>query len=293
MNFDEIIDAKRKNCANKIVDWKKRNLIFEDTYQKFRKFNNTLARDIVVALMTGKDMLENKEIKSIDELIHLIKVDSPNETLMQMLSIISGNLGRKNHHIRKTAHNFRKMVCEINGDNSIDIIGSHYCLAGKATADLNDLEKKQLKLTALIAESIFEQVLHNFDYINERGEYLQPPVFTLRVVKGGDCDDLSMLLCSLWESIGFETTLNFIPGHVYPGVKLVIATSKGKAEIFNVPADPTEKRFSIFTLSYALCAGNMDYRKELHEFYNAECFTVPPIEYPVFNEVKDFGRDYL
>lgn len=40
----------------------------------------------------------------------------------------------------------------------------------------------------------------NCYYINEPGERLQDPIYTLKV-KHGDCDDMSLLLCCLFESV--------------------------------------------------------------------------------------------
>ena len=45
-------------------------------------------------------------------------------------------------------------------------------------------------------------------------DFLQFPYQTL-MYRGGDCDDLSILVCSLLESIGIETAFITIPGHIY------------------------------------------------------------------------------
>lgn len=46
----------------------------------------------------------------------------------------------------------------------------------------------------------------NVYYINEPGERLQDPLYTLKV-KYGDCDDLALLLCALFESVKLEWKL--------------------------------------------------------------------------------------
>jgi len=46
----------------------------------------------------------------------------------------------------------------------------------------------------------------NCYYINEPGERLQDPIYTLKV-KYGDCDDMALLLCSMFESIKLEWKL--------------------------------------------------------------------------------------
>lgn len=46
----------------------------------------------------------------------------------------------------------------------------------------------------------------NCYYVNEPGERLQDPLYTLRV-KYGDCDDMALLLCAMFESIKLEWKL--------------------------------------------------------------------------------------
>ena len=45
-------------------------------------------------------------------------------------------------------------------------------------------------------------------------DFLQFPYQTL-MYRGGDCDDLSILVCSLLESVGIRTAFITIPGHIY------------------------------------------------------------------------------
>ena len=46
----------------------------------------------------------------------------------------------------------------------------------------------------------------NCYYVNEPGERLQDPLYTLKV-KYGDCDDMALLLCALFESVKLEWKL--------------------------------------------------------------------------------------
>ncbi|MCQ2597958.1 MAG: hypothetical protein MJ181_08925 [Treponema sp.] len=45
-------------------------------------------------------------------------------------------------------------------------------------------------------------------------DFLQFPFQTLRF-RGGDCDDLSILYCSLLETLGIESAFITVPGHIY------------------------------------------------------------------------------
>ena len=50
------------------------------------------------------------------------------------------------------------------------------------------------------ADALLKWVQQNIAYLNEPGETLQDPGYTLRV-KHGDCDDMAILLAALYESI--------------------------------------------------------------------------------------------
>ena len=58
----------------------------------------------------------------------------------------------------------------------------------------------------------------NVYYINEPGERLQDPLYTLRV-KYGDCDDMALLLCSFFEAIKLEWRLVLSGHHKRTGAK--------------------------------------------------------------------------
>jgi len=66
------------------------------------------------------------------------------------------------------------------------------------------------------AKSLFFFVRDKFNYVSDplRYEYIKSPRESLSA-KGGDCDDASVLLANLLESIGITTRFVFIPGHVY------------------------------------------------------------------------------
>jgi hypothetical protein len=50
-------------------------------------------------------------------------------------------------------------------------------------------------------------------------DFLQFPIQTLEY-KAGDCDDLTILYCALFESIGIPTAFITVPGHIYMAIKL-------------------------------------------------------------------------
>lgn len=68
--------------------------------------------------------------------------------------------------------------------------------------------------------AIFKWVTENVEYRKDpdgswgNGDYIQPPLQTIESL-AGDCDDSSILLASLLESLGIKTYLIFIPRHVF------------------------------------------------------------------------------
>ncbi|PIZ51760.1 hypothetical protein COY27_02455 [Candidatus Woesearchaeota archaeon CG_4_10_14_0_2_um_filter_33_13] len=81
------------------------------------------------------------------------------------------------------------------------------------------------------AKAIFYFVQKNFNYVNDplAFEYFKTPQESLKS-DVGDCDDTSILLSSLLQSIGLQTRFVFVPNHVYVQVKLSEAISAYKEE---------------------------------------------------------------
>ncbi|MBT6774577.1 hypothetical protein HOA91_04355 [Candidatus Woesearchaeota archaeon] len=81
------------------------------------------------------------------------------------------------------------------------------------------------------AKAMFYFVQKNFNYLNDplAFEYFKTPQESLKS-DSGDCDDSSILLSSLLQSIGLQTRFVFVPGHVYVQVKLSEAVSAYKTE---------------------------------------------------------------
>lgn len=59
-------------------------------------------------------------------------------------------------------------------------------------------------------------------------DFLQFPRETLRY-KAGDCDDLTLLYCALLESVGVETALVTVPGHIYMAFSLDMQDSEARS----------------------------------------------------------------
>lgn len=105
---------------------------------------------------------------------------------------------------------------------------------------LSSLDKKQDRIETvtifLNAMALFESLMPlGIKYVKDptspaietdKGEaaldFLQFPLETL-AYKAGDCDDLTVLFCTLLESVGIETALISTRGHIYPAFGLKLA----------------------------------------------------------------------
>ncbi|MCR4741618.1 MAG: hypothetical protein K5866_01935 [Treponema sp.] len=64
-------------------------------------------------------------------------------------------------------------------------------------------------------------------------DFLQFPYQTL-MYRGGDCDDLSILVCSLFEAIGIKTAFITIPGHIFMAFDSGLTIDQAKNEFLSL-----------------------------------------------------------
>jgi tetratricopeptide (TPR) repeat protein len=64
-------------------------------------------------------------------------------------------------------------------------------------------------------------------------DYLQFPRQSLQY-RSGDCDDLTVLYCALLESIGLETALITVPGHIFPAFALGMTPAEAEKTFKNM-----------------------------------------------------------
>jgi len=62
-------------------------------------------------------------------------------------------------------------------------------------------------------------------------DFLQFPYQTL-MYRGGDCDDLSILFCSLLESIGIDTAFVTVPGHIFMAFSSGMTEDEARREFY-------------------------------------------------------------
>jgi hypothetical protein len=110
------------------------------------------------------------------------------------------------------------------------------------------------------SKAIFYFVQKNFNYLNDplAFEYYKTPQESFNS-NSGDCDDASVLLSSLLQSIGLQTRFVFVPGHVFVQVKLREAISRYKAEDDWVNLDATCSNCEFAELHYSYSGSKKSY----------------------------------
>ena len=64
-------------------------------------------------------------------------------------------------------------------------------------------------------------------------DFLQFPYQTL-MYRGGDCDDISILVCSLFEAVGIRTAFITIPGHIFMAFDSGLTVAQAERELPNL-----------------------------------------------------------
>ena len=110
------------------------------------------------------------------------------------------------------------------------------------------------------SKAIFYFVQKNFNYLNDplAFEYYKTPQESFNS-NSGDCDDASILLSSLLQSIGLQTRFVFVPGHVFVQVKLKEAISRYKSEGDWVNLDATCSNCEFAELDYSYSGSKKSY----------------------------------
>ncbi|MFC1723040.1 transglutaminase family protein, partial [Nanoarchaeota archaeon] len=91
------------------------------------------------------------------------------------------------------------------------------------------------------AKALFYFVRDNFEYVSDPPKgYLENP-FEVMLQRGSDCDGMTVLLANLLQGAGVTTRLVFVPGHVFPQVKIDEASRKYQEKDGWITLDPTCK----------------------------------------------------
>ena len=156
--------------------------------------------------------------------------------------------------------------------------------------------------SACVLNQIYRHIVDNYDYISDPDdeEVIQSPYETINR-KGGDCEDLSILLISLLENIGITSYLILTDSHAY--ALAVNITSESlypyieDSLIDQVERDNNEQIHQIFKDTISLnrksswyYGGNGDSLSESYEFltFSYKITSTHPIDIYLVPSIKDF-----
>ncbi len=77
----------------------------------------------------------------------------------------------------------------------------------------------------LQAAALFEAVRHHCKYVRDPGEFVHPPLLTI-AGRGGDCEDLAVVLAALLSASGIPAALVWQPGHMIAAAYLPAVASR-------------------------------------------------------------------
>ena len=272
--YASLVEKKREEVRNLLQDKLNKGQISIEEYSEFLERSEHLGKTLTELLFAGKTLFENSVIKDLSELFRFsVKPLSYEECFLEMKRLIEGELGSKNTYIQRTAKSLVESASQtLNlGDPPIYMlyegIEPYYLhkrmvenvkliekmMSSPSPSELRELVNKLRKLQMdeedinrlllmihawAIVKKIFTWVNANIVYISDSPDDWYKPALHTLIVGGGDCDDRTILLCSLLRSIGFKTYVGFLPGHVFPGV---ILTKLRKVEVGKLPPEDRQK----------------------------------------------------
>jgi hypothetical protein len=270
--YASLVEKKREAVRNLLQNKLNEGKISIEEYSEFLEKSERLGETLTELLVAGKTLFKNSVIKDLSELFSFsVKPLSEEECFLEMKRLIEGELGSKNPYIQRTAAYLVKLASQalnLRGDVAIDMlydkIGS-LCVHERTVKLIekmmsnpspnefgelvNELSKSKVdeknidRLCTMIhaweiVKKIFTWVITNIVYISDPPDDWYKPALHTLIVGGGDCDDYTILLCSLLRSIGFKTYVGFLPGHVFPGV---ILTKLRKVEVSELSPEDRQK----------------------------------------------------
>ncbi|MGB9694004.1 MAG: transglutaminase-like domain-containing protein, partial [Fervidobacterium sp.] len=271
--YASLVEEKREAVRNLLQDKLNEGKISIEEYSEFLEKSERLGKTLTELLVAGKTLFENSVIKDLSELFRFsVKPLSDEECFLEMKRLIEGELGSKNPYIQRTAAFLVKLASQtlnLRGDAPAPIYMLYNAKIGplclherivklieknmsspselrelinilsKLKVNEEDINQLCLMFHAWeIVKKIFTWAIANIIYISDPPDDWYKPALHTLIVGGGDCDDYTILLCSLLRSIGFKTYVGSLPGHVFPGV---ILTKLRKVEVSKLPPEERQK----------------------------------------------------
>jgi hypothetical protein len=213
-DLQTLSELKRKDAKTRLAQIHRETKITEETYTELLGLNEEIASEITNAIETIETIRTHKILETpIDVLKPYPRPKSEQDLFIEMRRLIEGDQGSHNALVRAQAADIaRRASLE---RFPIEVPPTYLTFNRKMGLEWI----RFVQHCRVVAQSIYDFVSAQ-TYMSEAGEYLQSPLHTMKVVRGGDCDDLAMEMAALWRSLGFQTYVKFMPGHVFAGVIL-------------------------------------------------------------------------
>lgn len=209
----------------------------------------------LVRLASGFEQLSRTEHASLLE--DLVKASRRPQTEEEIALTIRDIICKDSHNvrIRQKAADLARAFSESNGLPSLPRPGIH---------KLYDLPRTRYNPESIklinqfiqhcngIATYIAKWVARNITYLSEADDVFQTSIQTLDVVRAGDCDDYTILVCSLLRSIGYEVYAGLMPGHLFPGVILARCYHNESGALEGLKTAKTSKELKVRLIAVPL-----------------------------------------
>ena len=275
----DLIERKRKACSKELVNWLKKGEITREDYQELVRDNEQISQILKTTFVNGEDLIQKQVVDSYAKLMEFRKKPSSDEeAFAQMRKLIIE--GSENPIIRKLAADIAQKSSQERGmPFPVPQVNRLYSVFPSDIDDQNIIAF--ISHCEKVAEDIYTYVRTRTVYVPDPpDDYHQTPIYTLEILNfRGDCDDLAILLCSLYRSIGYRTFIGVQPQHVYAGVILprpslsIVGqegspSAKGPTQYVEVPVDvflgdfeieirSKKMSFNIFDVLNTESVGNM------------------------------------
>jgi hypothetical protein len=252
----DFIEKKQHACKKEILNWLDKGEIAGEISQELLQSNEQLSQVLRTTFVNGESLVKKQIIGSYSELLNLRKKPRTDEEAFEIMRrmVIEGS---ENPVIRKLASDIAENSSQEHGmPVPIPHINRLY---SELPADVDDENIAAfVEHCKMVARDIYVHVRNRTVYVPDPpDDYFQPAIYTLEILNlRGDCDDLAILLCSLYRSIGYRTFIGFQPQHVYAGVTLPqsstsnrkpsdSAPTKKLTQFLGVPTDPYLRDFQV------------------------------------------------
>ena len=217
----DLVEKKRKEASIKLKELFEKGEIEIENYQELTFQNERLAQILSSIFVNGEKLVKDGVVASLSEILEFRRKPHTNEEAFEIMRkmVIEGS---ENPRIRKFSVQLAEKSSRDRGIPvpipPVDRLYSNLPISADEESNVIAF----VEHCNAIVYDIFKFVSSHTVYVSDPpDDYFQTPLATLETMDlKGDCDDLAILLCSIFRSIGFRTFLGYQPSHVFAGVVL-------------------------------------------------------------------------